>query len=319
MISNTFSNIPNSKSSLCPTYVFFWTLFLSSEIWNLSTFRSNGRQTVGDGALTFDNEPSVLAVCHLQGTDDMYYYSTTFSGGPGVSIFGAFDAPKSKCPPDRGSSNWVTASSASYFPYKYTDSPLSTPSSSPSSTRSDCSDSSLSSINHPLQAAASIRSISIRANSDSTPPLTPDNSSILSQSDDGSLSDSVGEKDALDFLMTVFPHNGLSVLPHAKSVSISAPNMGVDFNGIVLHAPGKPKTLYVDGKSAQFVNLRESIVALLDLADEQLECTSLIIVLERSAPNLGSVLHSLMYIGGTVVTMPLYKVDPGFVLVGLEI
>ena len=47
-------------------------------------FVSNGRQTVGDGAFTFDNEPSVLAVCHLQGTEDMYYYSTTFSGGPGV-------------------------------------------------------------------------------------------------------------------------------------------------------------------------------------------------------------------------------------------
>lgn len=45
---------------------------------------SNGRQTVGDGAFTFDNEPSVLAVCHMQGADDMYYYSTTFSGGPGV-------------------------------------------------------------------------------------------------------------------------------------------------------------------------------------------------------------------------------------------
>ena len=48
---------------------------------------SNGRRTVGDGAsFTFDNEASVLAVCHIQGTDDMYYYySTTFSGGPGVS------------------------------------------------------------------------------------------------------------------------------------------------------------------------------------------------------------------------------------------
>ena len=47
---------------------------------------SNGRQTVGDGAVTFDNEPSVLAVCHLQGTENKYYYSTTFSGGPGVSF-----------------------------------------------------------------------------------------------------------------------------------------------------------------------------------------------------------------------------------------
>jgi len=235
--------------------------------------------------------------------------------GPG----GAFDAPKSKCPPDRGSSNWVTDSSAPYFPYKYTDSPLSTPSSSPSSTRSHSSDSSLSSIDHPLNTASSIRSIPIRKNSDSTPPLTPDNSSILSRSDDSSLADSVDEKDALDFLVTIFPHNGLSALPHAKSVSISAPDMGVEFNGIVLQAPGQPKTLYVDGKSAQSMNLRESIVALLDLADEQLGCSALIIVLERSAPNLSSVLHSLMYVGGTVVTKPLYKANPGFVMVGLEI
>ena len=63
--------------------------------------------------------------------------------------------------------------------------------------------------------------------------------------------------DALDFLMTVFPHQGLSALPHAKTVSISAPNLGVDFSGIVLELPGSPKTLYVDGKSAASVSLRE--------------------------------------------------------------
>ncbi|GAW01772.1 ornithine decarboxylase antizyme short [Lentinula edodes] len=55
------SNLSNQRFSLCPT---------------------NGRQTVGDGAVTLDT-PSVLAVCQMQGTDDMYYYSTTFSGGPG--------------------------------------------------------------------------------------------------------------------------------------------------------------------------------------------------------------------------------------------
>jgi hypothetical protein len=52
----------------------------------LTVFRSNGRHTVGDGAFTFDNEPSVLAVAHLQGMDDMYYYSSALSGGPGVSL-----------------------------------------------------------------------------------------------------------------------------------------------------------------------------------------------------------------------------------------
>ena len=62
-----------------------------------------------------------------------------------------------------------------------------------------------------------------------------------------------------------------------------------------------------------------SIVALLDLADGSLGCSSLVIILERSLPNLGVLLHSLMYVGGSVVTKPPYQVDPAFVLVGLEV
>ena len=57
--------------------------------------------------------------------------------------------------------------------------------------------------------------------------------------------------------MTIFPHQGVSVLPHAKSVSISAPNLGSEFNGVVIDIPGSMKTLYVDGKSAESVGLRE--------------------------------------------------------------
>ena len=62
-----------------------------------------------------------------------------------------------------------------------------------------------------------------------------------------------------------------------------------------------------------------SIVALLDLADEQLECNALVIALERSLPTLGDLLHSLMYVGGTVVTKPPFPTDPAYVLVGMEI
>lgn len=62
MSNPTYLNLSKPISSPCPT---------------------NGRQTVGDGAFYVDAAPSVLAVCHLQGADDMYYYSTTFSGGPG--------------------------------------------------------------------------------------------------------------------------------------------------------------------------------------------------------------------------------------------
>ncbi|KAJ7925209.1 ornithine decarboxylase antizyme-domain-containing protein [Mycena leptocephala] len=258
MSISKMSNFIKQKSSLGPT---------------------NGRQTVGDGAaFSLDNEPSVLAVCHLQGTDDMYYYSTTFSGGPGP-----------KCPPDRGSSDCVTGSPASIFSasnssYFY----------SPSNPR-------------PIPSRDSSSDLA-------TPPLTPDNGSPVSTS----VSDK-HQKDGLDFLMTIFPRHGLAALPYSRSVAISAPNLGAAFDGVVLQLPGKPKTLYVDGKSAQSVSIRESIVALLDLADESLECSALVIVLERSSPSLGKLLHSLMYVGGTVVTKPPFEVDPAFVLVGLEI
>ncbi|KAJ6475277.1 ornithine decarboxylase antizyme-domain-containing protein [Mycena vitilis] len=243
MSLSKMSNIMKQKSSLCPT---------------------NGRQTVGDGAaFSLDTEPSVLAVAHLQGTDDMYYYSTTFSGGPGWRPASSFSA------------------SNSYF---Y----------SPSNPR-------------PIPSRANPSDLA-------TPPLTPDNGSPVSPvvSDEH-------QKDALDFLMTIFPRHGVAALPYSKSVAISAPNLGAAFDGVVLQLPGKPKTLFVDGKSAQSVSIRESIVALLDLADESLECSALVIVLERSSPSLGKILHSLMYVGGTVVTKPPFEVDPAFVLVGLEI
>jgi len=211
----------------------------------------------------------------------------------------------------------VTDSSAS-FRYN-NDSPVSSPSSSPS--KSLISDSPLRShkhlFNHPSSASRNVPSRD--SPTPSTPSLTPDSDSDDPTIPQGPLIGHVREKDALDFLMALFPRHGLSALPHSRSVTISAPNMGVEFNGVVLHAPGTPKTLYVDSKSSQSVNLRESVVALLDLADEQLGCDSLVIVLERSSPQFATFLHSLMYVGGVVITKPRYPVHPAYILVGLEI
>jgi hypothetical protein len=58
---------------------------------------------------------------------------------------------------------------------------------------------------------------------------------------------------------------------------------------------------------------------LLDLADEQLDCSALIIALDRSSPALGELLHALMYVGGSVVTKPVFPINSAYVLVGLEI
>lgn len=144
-----------------------------------------------------------------------------------------------------------------------------------------------------------------------TPPLTPDDSTedVSVRSND----------DALELLTTLFPNHGITALKYARSVSVSSLEMGISFDGVVLELPGKPKTFYVDCKSAEVVNLREGIVALLDLADEHLQCSALVITLEKASPALSSLLHALMYVGGTVVTKPDFPVNPAYVLVGLEI
>ncbi|KAI0645445.1 ornithine decarboxylase antizyme-domain-containing protein [Trametes meyenii] len=331
MSNLNFTNMSKQQSSIRPT---------------------NGRQTVGDGAFTTDMTPSVVAVCHMEGTNSMYYYSTTFSGGPGVSVVdrpsrGGFDIPTAKCPPDRGSSDWVTDSLArTSLP------PLS---SSPTSSIDSASDSAISTLSSlgskphlptnfsagpyslpptpppedsPLglspelslvglpnaSAPRAIPEVHLPAPDLATPPLTPDDAP---EEGSGSLS-ALGAKQSA-FLSALFPRNALSAAPHARSVSISTPDVGTTFEGVVLSLPGTPKTFYVDGKCAADVNLRESVVALLDLADEQLECNALVIALERSSSVLGDLLHSLMYVGGTVVTKPPFPVDPAYVLVGMEI
>lgn len=228
-----------------------------------------------------------------------------------ADLDGGFDVPKDKCPPDRGSSDWVTDSLASKIPSFSQSLPFSTQ---------------ISPMNHTTTAGfpsvATPRKILGKPQSYDlpTPPLTPDDG----DNDDGDGSGASGiitrhSKDALDLLLNIFPHNGVSLLPFAKSIVVSAPNMGASFDGVVLELPGKSKTLYIDVKNAPAVSLRESVVALLDLADEQLQCSALVIVLDRSSSGISELLHSLMYVGGSVVTKPPFQVNPAYVLMGLEV
>ena len=62
---------------------------------------------------------------------------------------------------------------------------------------------------------------------------------------------------ALDFLTTLFPRSGLTALPYAKSVSITSPALEAVWEGIVLNLPSDQPTLYVNGKGAEHVKLRE--------------------------------------------------------------
>ncbi|KAI0930524.1 hypothetical protein AcV5_007213 [Taiwanofungus camphoratus] len=249
-------------------------------------------------------------------------------------LSGGFDTPNAKCPPDRGSSDWVTDSLApafpsspsdtsstlsSFGPHSFANSIIYPPTPPPDHKQAHLDIPEFSPL--PLSASAPRAIVNKTANAPPpdivTPPLTPDDA----VEGNGSVA-AISAKQhnaALDFLSALFPRNALGALPYAQSVSISAPNLGAAYDGVVLELPGKPKTLYVDGKNAAKANPRESIVALLDLADERLQCSAVVIALERSSPVLGDVLHSLMYVGGTVVTKPPFQVDAAYVLVGMEI
>jgi len=237
---------------------------------------------------------------------------------------GGFDVPRSKCLPDGGSSDCVTGSPALKYASAY-DHSLYSSSLSPKDPQCNLRQNLVYPHTPPTSAGdvpfppSSMGPQHIRgapraesfSHGLATPPLTPDdfNEDVSVKSND----------DALELLTTLFPNHAMMVLPYAKSVSISSPEMGTSFDGVVLELPGGPKTFYVDGKSAEIVNLRESIVALLDLADEHLQCSALVIALEKDSPALSGLLHALMYVGGTVVTKPDFPVHPAYVLVGLEI
>ncbi|KAK7685323.1 hypothetical protein QCA50_011687 [Cerrena zonata] len=251
---------------------------------------------------------------------------------------GVFDIPNAKCPPDRGSSDWVTDSLAPYpsspssdrsstlssiGPEKFPDSIVYPPTPPPDHHKNqfydDLFDSEIQYPAYPIAISAP-RDIPRAPPADiPTPPLTPDDG----HNEEGGSVSAISAKQAnaaLDLLSALFPRNALGALPFAKSVTISSPNLGqAVFDGVVLELPDKPKTLYVDGKNAAHVNLRESIVALLDLADEQLGCSGLVIALDKSCPMLADLLHALMYVGGTVVSKPPFQTDPAYVLVGMEI
>jgi len=250
---------------------------------------------------------------------------------------GGFDAPTQKCPPDRGSSDWVTDSPApvihspvpsqpslsssrnsSYGSPLYGSSLIQYPPTPPPEQGSPDSPSRFN-INPPPPSVGPQEIIHKPSNDSGlvTPPLSLEESD---NAEGGVLAISAKQTQAiLDFLTTLFPRNALSAMPYAQGVSVASPNLGAVFDGVILDLPGKTKTLYIDGKNAQNVNLRESIVALLDLAGEQLDCAALVIALEKSASRLGDLLHSLMYVGGCVVTKPPFQVDSTYILVGLEV
>jgi len=259
-------------------------------------------------------------------------------------LSGVFDTPKEKCPSGHGKPvteaiHAFQSSSPLYPPHKYINIPKAaapiltygppTPDASPQSS---------------IMEMNLVRSGNNRPDAGlATPPTTPPN-----------FSTTIHDNASTNLLLAkLFPANAAEAARYARGVSIESnqPDGSCSWwDGFILTAPPAPvaaptqlksksrskvvphsfpiRTLYMSAQNAlkQHDSIRESIVALLDLAGEHLECDAVVMVLEREkgengrgSQEFGELLHSLMYVGFTVVTRPPFAVDPRYVLVGIEV
>ena len=115
----------------------------------------------------------------------------------------------------------------------------------------------------PIQTGLSNKGHNAFPPNPATPPLTPDSSPGSSSA---APFDSSQDDAAYDFLVRLFPGSARVAQKYAKSVRISSSELAVEqspegagfvFEGVVLEAPDRPRTLYIDGKGAENVKLRE--------------------------------------------------------------
>ncbi|SCZ90442.1 BZ3500_MvSof-1268-A1-R1_Chr9g10835 [Microbotryum saponariae] len=187
-------------------------------------------------------------------------------------------------------------------------------SSSPQSARapSILSTKSTSTFLNPLQAALNSPSKPIK------PLLSPRSSH--DSTDSHSLSVNTATRPAarvVDVLSLVFPTSSpAQTLPHS---SVDLSEFSSAWKGAVLENPDAgTRTLYVVGGSYQDVNMRESVCGVLEKAEDELACTGVVMCLEKNSPDLGELIHQLLYVGGTITSGP-FTANPAYILVGLDV
>jgi len=215
-----------------------------------------------------------------------------------ADLSGVFDAPQGKCPPV-GSVGHVTGVPSHFSRAEV---PKGADSNSQYSFERSFPTSRTSA---PIQLAKPNQTQHLGL---STPPITPEDDNTLL---------ACRQHRATAFMASLFPEHVSLVLSQSAAVKIDMASACWD--GFVLEMPDASRTLYLDGQNLGHSILRESVVALLDLADEHFGCSALVIALQRTTKGLDEIIHSLMYVGGQVVTRTPFHLNSAFVLIGLEI
>lgn len=98
--------------------------------------------------------------------------------------------------------------------------------------------------------------------------------------------------------------------------------LGTGWTGAVVENPvAGTRTLYLAGTVLSDVQLRDSIVQVLERAEEEYGCDALVLALDKKTDGLGDLLHQLMYVGCTVVSNHDNTGEPNdnYLLLGMEL
>ncbi|CAG8783497.1 2857_t:CDS:2 [Dentiscutata erythropus] len=80
------------------------------------------------------------------------------------------------------------------------------------------------------------------------------------------------------------------------------------------------RVLFLKGHGLNVVELKESIVAILELAEECLKCNSLVVCLDKKCTHLSTLIRSFLYVGFELVLPGTFNHNSSdFLLVGMEL
>ncbi|KAH8922394.1 hypothetical protein BT69DRAFT_1334732 [Atractiella rhizophila] len=81
------------------------------------------------------------------------------------------------------------------------------------------------------------------------------------------------------------------------------------------------KIMVVTGRDLEKGDLRDKVLRLLEAADEAFSCDMVVICLEKRLPGISELIHSLMYVGGSILppNHPKFPSQSDYVLIGLEL
>ena len=159
----------------------------------------------------------------------------------------------------------------------------------------------------------------------STAPSSPSNGAINNNDASNPLINALQQLDtpaptpALEdsLLDYVFPED--SAVHGLPSRAVELAQIHAGWEGVVLDNPEQgTRTLYVAGGSYEDVNMRESVCAVLELAEEELACTGVVMCLEKKTSHIGDLIHALLYVGGTITNLP-FPAAQDYILVGLDL